>query len=143
MVNKIQSTIANIKFLIKGMKMVLEQIEGSIRPGMIIPKPAAKGDFIVKGWGKRRGERALIYYIPNRSPHGKPYEKGITETEWEIANDELKSQGRITRQWFNECLPECAKEGGCNFTTIGGIFELLGIAEYGNRGEYRLIDVST
>lgn len=31
----------------------------------------------------------------------------------------------------------CAKEGACNFTTIGGLLELLGQAERGERGVYR------
>jgi hypothetical protein len=32
-------------------------------------------------------------------------------------------------------MTACAKEGGCNFTTIGGVFEVLGYAKY-ERGMY-------
>lgn len=32
--------------------------------GNIIPKPDAKADFVVKGWGIRRGEEALILSNP-------------------------------------------------------------------------------
>ena len=33
-------------------------------------------------------------------------------------------------------MTPCAKEGYCNFTTIGGLFELLGHATY-EQGRYR------
>ena len=49
--------------------MVVGRIKLMVKPGMLIPKPDAKSDFAIKGWGKRRGEDALIYYIPNhRNP---------------------------------------------------------------------------
>jgi hypothetical protein len=38
-----------------------------LSPGTVIPKPEAKDDFTVKGWGKRNGEAALIYFIPNHN----------------------------------------------------------------------------
>ena len=37
----------------------------------------------------------------------------------------------------NDKLVDCRKEGGCNFTTIGGVFELLGVAVFSHRGCYR------
>jgi len=36
--------------------------------------------------------------------------------------------------WFDQYLSKCAAEGGCNFTTIGGIFILLGEAYYAGPG---------
>jgi hypothetical protein len=33
--------------------------------GTVIPKPETQDEFMVKGWGKRNGEAALIYFIPN------------------------------------------------------------------------------
>ncbi len=100
-----------------------------------IPKPEAKGAFCIKGMGMRRGEEALIYTIPSHTGR-KPYEKGITITEFSVAQTELNRTGMLTRTWFNENLPACSKEGGCNFTSIGGVFEMLGLASYGNRGNY-------
>jgi hypothetical protein len=58
--------------------MIYERIIQIARPGTVIPKPAAKADFLVKDIGTRRGERALIYSIPNHQNPGKPYHKGIT-----------------------------------------------------------------
>ncbi len=109
---------------------IISLLEKNIIPGTIIPKPREKGNFVVKGWGTRRGDRALIYTIPNHKMPSKPYEKGITASEWREAFDKLLGTGEFSRQWFKQALPACAKEGGCNFTTIGGIFELLGYAEY-------------
>lgn len=115
--------------------MIFNQVI-SIKTGTVIPKPEAKDDFVVKGIGKRRGEEALMYFIPNHKNPDKPYQKGITRLEWEKAYQQIVSQGSFSRKWFQDNMPECAKEGGCNFTTIGGIFELLKIAQY-ERGLYK------
>jgi hypothetical protein len=118
------------------MKTILTRIEGEVVPGTIIPKPKAQADFIVKAWGVRRGERALIYTIPNHKTATKPYEKGITVSEWVQAFERLTEAGDFSRSWFDRSMSACAKEGGCSFTTIGGVFELLGYAIY-DRGTYR------
>jgi hypothetical protein len=109
-----------------------------IDPGTVIPKPAAHEDFVVKGWGKRAGQKALVYFIPSHKNPSKPFQKGVTLSEWAAAFDQLMAEGEITRQWFERSLPRCAREGDCNFTTIGGIFCLLGIARYAERGAYRI-----
>ena len=119
------------------MAAILAKIERLMKPGDVIPKPQAKGDFIFKGWGKRRGEDAFIYTIPNHKTPTKPYEKGITDSEWEQAAEHLVRSGDFSRSWFERSMPACAKEGGCNFTTIGGVLELLGYAAYESRGVYR------
>jgi len=93
----------------------------------------------VKGWGKRNGQSALIYLIPNNSDPGKPYEKGITTEEWEQAYQRLLTAGEFTREWFVAHMPRCSREGTCNFTTIGGIFSLFDLAAYDSRGIYRKI----
>jgi hypothetical protein len=58
--------------------MITENIRKSVCGEQVIPKPEAEADFVVKGWGRRRGEAALIYRIPNHRAPSKPYEKGIT-----------------------------------------------------------------
>jgi hypothetical protein len=118
------------------MKTIFEEIEKKIAPGTIIPKPRARAAFIVKGWGMRRAERALIYTIPNHRTPTKPFEKGVTVSEWFKAFERLSNAGHFSRSWFELSMPACAKEGGCNFTTIGGVFEILGHATYG-RGTYQ------
>ncbi len=116
--------------------MIADRIRLKIKPNTVIPKPEAKLDFTVKGWGKRRNETALIYRIPNHKQPARPYEKGVTESEFETAYNEIMKSGDLTREWFNAKLSACAAEGGCNFTTIGGIFELLGVARRSERGAY-------
>ncbi|MBF0235126.1 MAG: hypothetical protein HQK65_19140 [Desulfamplus sp.] len=116
---------------------MIEKIKSIAIPGKVIPKPEAKAEFYVKGWGKRRGEDALIYMIPNHTKPTKPYEKGITTSEFKKAVEQLQKNGDLTRQWFETTLVSCAKEGGCNFTTMGGIFVLLGIAKYQEKGRYQ------
>ena len=118
------------------MERIVELIEQTAKPGAVIPKPEARGDFVVKRWGRRRGERALIYTIPNHNDEGSPYEKGITESEWDKAYSQLTETGQITRKWFRCNMADCNAEGSCNFTTIGGVFELLGVANYAQRGTY-------
>src|SRR6516162_2115079 len=104
---------------------ILAEIEGNITPGTMIPQPRNPAGFVVKGWGLRRGERALIYTIPNRNRPSKPYQKGITVSDWIQAFQHLADSGDFSRSWFERSMPMCSKEGNCNFTTIGGVFELL------------------
>ena len=118
------------------MQNIINRIEQEITPGTEILKPAARGNFVVKRWGRRRGERALIHMIPNHRDPARPYQKGITESEWNKAFDQLKETGEFNRAWFVNALSDCNRECGCDFTTIGGIFELLGIAKY-KRGAYK------
>ena len=115
--------------------MLIEKIQ-CLQRGTVIPKPEATADFKIKGWGKRRREPALIYWIPHHKNPTKPGEKGVTVSEFERAHAEIMLNGSFTRIWFNSTLGSCAKEGGCNFTTIGGIFVLLGLARYKSRGTY-------
>lgn len=110
--------------------MIVQKIEQRIHKGTIIPKPAAKAEFVVKGWGTRRREKALIYRIPNHRDSHKPYEKGITVSELEQAYEQIAKTGKLRGDWFKRNMKRCAQEGYCNFTTIGGIFELLGVAVY-------------
>lgn len=116
---------------------IIQSIKSKIKPGIIIPKPSAKSDFIIKGWGTRRKEEALIYLIPNHHNPTKPYEKGINISEWLISYNQIINCKEFSRDWFNRNMIACAKEGGCNFTTIGGIFQLLGIADY-EHGVYKI-----
>lgn len=117
--------------------MIVEIIKKEISPGVEIPKPNPNGRFLVKGWGRRREEDALVYTIPNHKNPTKPYEKGITASEFETAYKQLRASGELTRHWFDVHLPSCAKEGSCNFTTVGGIFDVLGEAKYVGNGLYR------
>ena len=116
--------------------MIIDRIRPLVHPGTVIPKPEAKAPFRVKGWGMRRGEEALVYTIPNHRDPSRPYEKGVTVSELEQCYEQLNRSGRLTRTWFDGHLARCASEGSCNFTTVGGVFVLLGEAEYLDRGVY-------
>jgi hypothetical protein len=123
-----------------GESMLIQRIK-ALQDGTVIPKPEATADFRIKGWGRRRGEAALIYRIPNHRSPDSCLEKGITVTEFERAYAELQASGQLTRTWFNSNLPAAAKEGGCNYTTIGGVFNLIGVAQYGARGKYNFVSI--
>ena len=99
----------------------------STHAGQEIPKPEAKETFVLKGMGSRIGEEAVIYTIPSRT-HERRFEKGIIISEFEQTYSQFKATGELSRQWFDEHLLACAKEGSCNFTTIGGFFQLLALA---------------
>jgi hypothetical protein len=118
--------------------MILQRIRG-LQAGTVIPKPEAIADFFLKGWGTRRLESALTYRIPNHRSPSKRLEKGITVSDFKRAYAELATSGLFTRSWFNSNLKSAAAEGGCNYTTIGGIFCLLGVAQYSARGEYTFV----
>ena len=115
---------------------IVDRIRAEIPEGKCVPKPKTK-PYRIKGWGCRRNEPALVYFIPNRGNRDYRHEKGITETEFEKAYSRLCETGKFTRQWFNQALAKCAKEGSCNFTTIGGIFMLLDEASYDEPGVYK------
>ena len=115
---------------------IVERIRAEVPPGTAIPKPYT-GDYLTKGWGRRRGRPALVYRIPNLRDPKHPHEKGTTDSEFTLAYDQLNDTGTLTREWFNRNLWGCAQEGSCNFTTIGGVFELLGEASWAERGVYR------
>ena len=119
------------------MSEIISSIEAEILPGAVIPKPLTDAEHRVTGWGIRRGERALIYSIPNHKNPSRPHAKGVTVSDWEQAYGQLMSTGKLEYSWFMSAMPECFKIGACNFTTIGGIFVLLRIAERSARGIYR------
>jgi hypothetical protein len=135
MIQKVLFNYLEQSIRIVGSQMIFDEIIVRFNEDTIIPKPEAKGAFKIKGLGKRRKEKALIYYIPNHNNPEKPYQKGITASEFEIAYQQLLNNGELSRSWFNKNLSQCAEEGTCNFTTVGGIFELLDLAVY-NPGKY-------
>ena len=104
-----------------------------------IPKPITKTHYI-KGLGSRRGEDAIIYTIASKYNSHNKYEKGITKTELNTAFKFLYKKKYFNRQIFIGLLPSCNKEGGCNFTTIGGLFVMLNVAKY-EWGSYYFIGI--
>ncbi len=110
-------------------KDIVAAIKEHVKPGTPIKRPRSTS--VVKGWGRRRGEPALIYTIEGG------HAKGITESEWRRAFEQLQRKGELTKPWFKDALAKCSKEGDCNFTTIGGVLVLLGVATYNGNGCYK------
>ena len=125
-----------VKFASKeNIKVIIQKIK-EIPIGTVIPKPKAKSDFLICDWGTRRGKEALIYSIPNHKNPSKPIKKGVNVDEFNLAFNQLMLYGNFNREWFDDKLKKCSNEGGCNFTTIGGIFVLLGLASYSSPASY-------
>lgn len=104
--------------------------------GTPIPKPRSADSTRLVGWGTRRSEKALIYAMPNHKNSSKPHKKGVTMSELQQAFERLLENGDFTREWSNTNMPACRKEGTCNFTTIGGLFQIIGAATYDSVGMY-------
>ena len=119
------------------MSGIIDRLKAEIAPGTRISKPETHETYRVKGWGIRRGERALIYLVPNRNDASKPYPKGVTVSEWKLACEQLVTTGELRSSWFTSAFPEASRRSPCNFTTIGGVFEILGLAVRDGRGAYR------
>lgn len=56
--------------------------------------------------------------------------------------EKLAADGELTRRWFAKEFKAEHESSPCNFTTIGGIFVKMEIAEYGGNGVYVLIKKS-
>ncbi len=117
--------------------MILERIRQVAQPGTVIPKPRAKKPYVVVRWGRSRGEDALVYKIPPRSASRHPAEKAVPASAFEAAWKMLMETGQITHKWFARTFPAVEAGGSCNFTTLGGIFVLLGEAVYDGPGVFR------
>jgi hypothetical protein len=111
---------------------IVEEIDEAVQQGRSIPD----SNFTLRRWGVRRNDRAIIVAIPNHKEPSKPHEKGVTVSELRQAFARLAESHEFSRAWFEKEMAGCAREGGCNFTAIGGIFQLLGHATH-ERGVYR------
>ncbi|MCX6629118.1 MAG: hypothetical protein NTW28_15985 [Candidatus Solibacter sp.] len=85
--------------------------------GTPIPKVDSTREYKIKQWSYRDGEERLSYTVANKS---------IPVSWIRGCFEELRS----TRFYHGKDL------GGCNFTTIGGLFVLIGIAERAGAGFY-------
>jgi hypothetical protein len=93
--------------------------------------------YTVKGFGKTRGQDAIVYLIPNRADPKNPYQKRFAASELRRAYDQLSNSGQFTRVWFSSEMRECAKVGPCNFLAMGAIFVGLNLA-HKERGIFTL-----
>ena len=117
--------------------MIIERIKKIARPGTKIPKPKSTEEYIIVRWGKSRGEEALVYQLPMKPTSKKPSEKRLTISAFKKGYEVLIHKGEISYSWFKKEFPNLEKDGSCNFTTLGGIFALLGEANYEHSGIYK------
>lgn len=110
---------------------IIELVKERIVPGTTIPRPKSK-DLIVKKWTDSNGG-GITYSTLS-------YRKTVTIYELVAAYEQLMSiEGQITRQWFEKSVTH-SKSRPCNFTALGGIFVVLGLAKYVKPGIYRIVD---
>jgi hypothetical protein len=108
----------------------------NLQPEMPIPKPDKSKPYVVVGLGTKNGKPALEYMIPPKCPDAKPNKKKILRDEWEHACEHIERDGVYTRQTWAERFPTQASSCPCNFTTIGGLLEVAGLARRNALGSY-------
>ena len=112
-------------------RMIFDSIQKQIKIGDSIPKPDTKKTKVIEIKPNRNGELSLYYSIGKQGNS-----KFVTKSDFENAFDVLNTKHEFTRKWFNEHLDK-KKSKPCNFTTIGGVFELLGKAKFIGNGIYK------
>ena len=111
-------------------KKLKEYIINCCENHIAIPKPESGHVFIEKiGTTKIvETEKEGFQYSENRKY--VPFETLF------LCYKELLVSGELKTEWFKKTFPNEYKGRPCNFTTIGGVFELLNIATYKSRGVY-------
>ena len=98
-----------------------------LKPGAAIPKPRSGRPYRVKGWFVRDGEEWLAYSVADKS----------IPVEWiRQSFAQLVTTGELRTRWFRSTFYEGRDRGGCNFTTVGGLFCKVNLAEYAGPGLY-------
>jgi hypothetical protein len=110
--------------------MTWEEAYGALKClpiGTAIPKVESSRKYRIKRWSYRNGEEWLSYTVANKS----------IRVSWiRECFDELGRTGELRTQWFRDSFYDGKDLGGCNFTTIGGLFVLIGIAQRAGTGLY-------
>ena len=78
---------------------------------------------------------------PNRFQYtlGQDRKKSISFATLFRCYEKLTTDGEFTRQWIETEFEAEHASSPCNFTTIGGIFVKMEIAEYCGNGVYKLV----
>ena len=118
------------------MNKIQQHVERLVRAKAIVPKPQSTETYRLVRIGKSRGARALIYELPKRPESKRVSTKRIPLSVFEECANQLSGTGSLTRTWFIDHYPKLESDGTCNFTTVGGVLQLLGLALYSRPGEY-------
>jgi hypothetical protein len=116
---------------------ICDQVRNILKEGIIIPKPRSKEAYRSLGWKSSRGEEAFIYALPKRPKSKRASTKRIPSSVFKEACRILIEDGAITKAWFTEAFPKLNADGSCNFTTLGGVFQILGFAKWAKPGSYK------
>ena len=108
-------------------QMIIEN--PNINVGINIPKPENRPCIII--CIQENNENCFLKYSTGNSG------KIVSKAEFRGAYKVLETCC-FTKKWYTENFHKQSKNKSCNYTTIGGIFILLGIAEYIPKGKYRL-----
>lgn len=98
-----------------------------------IPKP--KGETILS-MSDAIGQTQFQYMF------GQERKKSVTFATLFRCYKKLTADGEFTRRWFSTEFKAEHASSPCNFTTIGGIFVKMKIAEYCGNGLYALVKKS-
>jgi hypothetical protein len=64
--------------------------------------------------------------------------KKVSFEEVEKAIKQIEEIGSINRKWYEQTFPQIASSKPCNFTSIGGVLEALGYAQYNEKKYIKL-----
>jgi hypothetical protein len=119
----------------RGALVLIDRI-AEIPQGTQIPKPSSTRNYTLKEVGVRGDARVVAFSIPRKN--GKRETKLITEEQLEKAYSHFKATGSIDKAWWKANVSLKEDEGGCTFTSFGGLLIVLGEAERAGRGKYQL-----
>lgn len=118
------------------MNNIQREVERLVQQHAVVPKPQSSETYRLLRVGESRGERAVVYELPKRPKSKRASTKRIPLSAFEKCARQLSATRSLTRKWFADQYPELEVDGTCNFTTLGGVLELLGLARYSGPGEY-------
>jgi hypothetical protein len=95
--------------------------------GTSIPKVESTRNHQIKDWSFKGTKESFSYTVASKSMRVS-WIRGCFE--------ELGKTGELRTAWFRESFYDGEDLGGCNFTTIGGLFILIGIAKRARKGLY-------
>lgn len=98
-----------------------------------IPKPNTSARILKVAVANIHGEEKDSFYYSIGSSKKKP----VPFDTLYAAYQRLTETGTFSRAWYKETFPVEVADCPCNFTTIGGVFIVLGFAEYMENGVYR------
>jgi hypothetical protein len=95
--------------------------------GTVIPKAESEKEYRITRWFYQDGQEWFSYSIANKS---------IPISWVRGCFDQIQTTGELRTAWFRNTFYSGKDLGSCNFTTIGGLFVLLGAAERVREGVY-------